>query len=193
MDRTTQNYLYGYVKKLDLVQFIENKAQVKLTKAGARWCGLCPMPNHKDTKPSFFAWSLPDGVWLYKCFGCGSTGTIIDFCMDFLSLEYPQAALLYVAEEFDIRGDAKLVLDAIRETKVMMNVRKKLECEHIQVAYSCQMLLRSFSCDKEVRGWVADKYKQMNRILAGGGEEAIDQMQRVGVEADAIARKKRGM
>lgn len=35
----------------------------------------CPLPNHDDSTPSFF---FDDGKKLFKCFGCGKGGTVVE-------------------------------------------------------------------------------------------------------------------
>lgn len=49
---------------------------VKVTKAGNRFRCVCPLPDHKDTDPSFYITETNDGVQWYKCFGCGKAGSI---------------------------------------------------------------------------------------------------------------------
>ena len=59
---------------------------VTLRKAGASFKGLCPFHNEKT--PSFVV-SPSKGV--YKCFGCGKGGGVINFIMEIENLSFPDA------------------------------------------------------------------------------------------------------
>ncbi len=50
---------------------------VKLEKRGDNYIGLCPF--HKEKTPSF---TLSPEKGIYKCFGCGKAGTMVDFIME---------------------------------------------------------------------------------------------------------------
>lgn len=52
--------------------------RVKLEHNGPRFRGSCPLGTHADSTPSFDVF-LHEGVYIYKCMGCGSTGNIFQF------------------------------------------------------------------------------------------------------------------
>jgi len=52
--------------------------RVKLEHNGPRFRGSCPLGTHTDSTPSFDVF-LHEGVYLYKCMGCGKTGNIFQF------------------------------------------------------------------------------------------------------------------
>jgi len=65
-DKIVRRHLYDAVKKIDLASFIE-------AETGCSWDGgtcICPMPSHRDSKPSFSVSEQHDGIWLFNCFGC---------------------------------------------------------------------------------------------------------------------------
>jgi DNA primase len=51
------------------------RERVALKKESGNWTGKCPL--HSEKTGSFVV-NLKDGVWLFKCFGCGEGGSIID-------------------------------------------------------------------------------------------------------------------
>jgi len=59
---------------------------VKLTKKGANHSGCCPFHNERTAS---FVVSQTKGV--FKCFGCGESGSVIDFVMKHDHLSYPEA------------------------------------------------------------------------------------------------------
>ncbi|MGZ4089678.1 MAG: CHC2 zinc finger domain-containing protein, partial [Bacteroidia bacterium] len=69
---------------------------ITLKKRGANYLGLCPF--HGEKTPSFTV-SAVKGI--YKCFGCGKSGTAVNFIMDLESLSYPEA-LRYLANKYGI-------------------------------------------------------------------------------------------
>ena len=69
---------------------------VTLKKRGANYTACCPFHNEKT--PSFYV-SPAKGI--YKCFGCGKSGTAIGFVMEHESLSYVEA-LKYLAKKYHI-------------------------------------------------------------------------------------------
>lgn len=59
---------------------------VSLTPKGANMWGLCPF--HTEKTPSF---SVNRDRQIYKCFGCGKGGGVINFVMEMEHLSYPDA------------------------------------------------------------------------------------------------------
>lgn len=59
---------------------------VHLTQKGANLWGLCPF--HTEKTPSF---SVSRDKQIYKCFGCGKGGGVINFVMEMEHLTYPDA------------------------------------------------------------------------------------------------------
>jgi DNA primase len=60
-------------QKYPLAQFINDHVMTtRLQRAGNRWRGNCPVPDHGDTTPSFTVY--PDDHW--HCFGCNRNGDV---------------------------------------------------------------------------------------------------------------------
>lgn len=69
---------------------------VTLKRRGANYVACCPFHNEKT--PSFYV-SPAKGI--FKCFGCGKSGTAVGFVMEHESLSYVEA-LKYLAEKYHI-------------------------------------------------------------------------------------------
>lgn len=69
---------------------------VKLKRSGSGLGGLCPFHNEKT--PSF---KVSPSLGIYKCFGCGRGGNVIDFVMELEKMTYPEA-LRYLASKYHI-------------------------------------------------------------------------------------------
>jgi DNA primase len=73
---------------VDIVKVIGD--YVRLRKSGVmRYTGLCPFHNEKT--PSF---SVHAGHQFYKCFGCGASGDVLKFVMEFEHVSFPEALKL---------------------------------------------------------------------------------------------------
>lgn len=85
---------------LDIVKVIEEEG-LPLKKKGASWECCCPFHNEKT--PSF---SVSPSKNIYKCFGCGEGGGVIDFIMKFKNLEFLDA-VEYLATRHHIEYEKK--------------------------------------------------------------------------------------
>ena len=69
---------------------------VTLKRRGANYTACCPFHNEKT--PSF---SVSPAKGIYKCFGCGKSGTAVGFVMEHENLSYVEA-LKYLAKKYHI-------------------------------------------------------------------------------------------
>ncbi len=76
---------------------------VSLKKRGANYLGLCPFHNEKT--PSF---SVSPSKGIYKCFGCGKAGNVVNFIMEHEHYNYPEA-LKYLANRYGIEVEEEEV------------------------------------------------------------------------------------
>ena len=82
---------------LDTAQIVDVVGDfVTLKKRGANYIACCPFHNEKT--PSF---SVSPSKGIYKCFGCGKSGTAVGFVMEHESLSYVEA-LKYLARKYHI-------------------------------------------------------------------------------------------
>ena len=82
---------------LDSAQIVDVVGDfVTLKKRGANYIACCPFHNEKT--PSF---SVSPSKGIYKCFGCGKSGTAVGFVMEHESLSYVEA-LKYLAHKYNI-------------------------------------------------------------------------------------------
>jgi len=167
--------LYDEAKKINLVDFITKHSGASFSKSGSSYQAICPMPSHRDTKPSFNV-TEKNGIWFFHCFGCGSSGTIIDFAKDYWSLDHPSEALILIMQKEGLKSGAEAMLRAVRDAKVRVDFNKKLECSHFVAASNCRRLLRRFPDDKTVETWVAKAYRAMNAMLDACDIRGIERM-----------------
>ncbi|MBC7694233.1 MAG: DNA primase [Burkholderiales bacterium] len=97
---------------------------ITLKKRGANLLGLCPF--HGEKSPSF---TVSPAKGIYKCFGCGKSGTAVNFIMDLESLSYPEA-LRWLANKYGIEVIEK---EISVEEKAQQNEKESL---YIVMQYS---------------------------------------------------------
>ena len=167
--------LYEMVKKLDLVEFIAKETGTQPVNMGNSWNMICPMPSHKDSKPSFNIHKKA-GTWYYICYGCDSKGTIVDFCVDYRSYIHPSEALIYIIERHGIKTDAEFMMKAVKEAKVECDKKIKIETSHFLASSNCRRLLRRYNGDEKIQAWVAEAYRNMNNMLEADDLRAIEKV-----------------
>jgi len=69
---------------------------ITLKRRGVNYLGLCPFHNEKT--PSF---TVSPAKGIYKCFGCGKGGNVVNFIMEHENLSYPDA-LRWLARKYHI-------------------------------------------------------------------------------------------
>lgn len=82
--RIPKPFIDDLIAKSDIVEVIERR--LKLKKAGKNYQACCPFHNEKT--PSF---SVSPDKQFYYCFGCGASGNVISFIMEYDGLEFVEA------------------------------------------------------------------------------------------------------
>lgn len=164
--------IFEYVKRrVDLLEYIETNLGMSVRHNGDE-SGSCLCPFHGDSQPSFrISKAEGEEVWLYYCFGCGATGTIIDFFQRYYQLSNPYDAVKKICSDFQL-DIAQEDLDDIPAKKT--NLKKQMECSHIVACHQCRQLLRQ-DYEKHSK-WVAQTYKDMNAALE---EESVEKIEAI--------------
>jgi DNA primase len=174
-------YLIEHLTKtINLPDFIEREADVNLKwrKHNLSAACHCPMPNHNDRNASFHVSQMPNGVWIYHCFGCGSKGHIIHFCIDYYGLRNKLEAILFLCKKLNIKDKEDLILQGIKNVSKRVDLQRKIENLNIIVSNQCRLLLRKdFKLHKD---WVSDTYEKLNASLEREDYETIEN---IGYEA----------
>jgi DNA primase len=78
------SFIQELVARADVVDVVGRHVQLK--KGGANFTGLCPF--HGEKSPSF---SVSPTKQFYHCFGCGKTGNVLSFMMEFQGMSFIEA------------------------------------------------------------------------------------------------------
>lgn len=79
-----QSFIDEVLNRTDIVDFIDGF--VPLKKRGTSHLACCPF--HSESNPSF---NVVAKKQFYHCFGCGASGNVISFAMNYLHLSFPDA------------------------------------------------------------------------------------------------------
>lgn len=174
-------YLVDHLTKtINLPDFIEREADVTLKwrKSNSSAACHCPMPNHNDRNASFHVSQMPNGVWIYHCFGCGSKGHIVHFCIDYFGLRNKLESILFLCKKLNIKDKEDLILQGIKNVSKRVDLQRKMENLNIIVSNQCRLLLRKdFKLHKD---WVSGTYEKLNTSLENEDYETIEN---IGYEA----------
>lgn len=91
IDRSTIERILNAAQIVEVIQEF-----VPLKRRGVNYLGLCPFHNEKT--PSF---TVSPAREIFKCFGCGKAGNVVNFIMEHEHLSYPEA-LKFLAKKYHI-------------------------------------------------------------------------------------------
>jgi DNA primase len=150
---------------------------VSLKRRGANYLACCPFHNEKT--PSF---SVSPSKGIYKCFGCGKTGSAVGFLMEHENMTYPDA-LKYIAKKYGIdvveeEEDPEAIIAKQRKesltlvseyaAKFFQDNLKEKEGRAVGYAYFKSRGLEDETIEKFGLGWAPSS----KRALAGAARQA---------------------
>jgi DNA primase len=116
IDRETIDRIFDTAEIVDVISDF-----VQLKRRGTNYLGLCPFHNEKT--PSF---NVSPSKGIFKCFGCGKGGNVVQFVMDHEHMSYPEA-LKYLAGKYNIPveeekpSEEDLAQRDMRESMMVLN------------------------------------------------------------------------
>ena len=168
---------------LDAAQIVEVIQEfVHLKKRGVNYLGLCPFHNEKT--PSF---TVSPSKGIFKCFGCGKGGNVVNFIMEHEHLSYPEA-LKYLARKYNIEVEEReitrediekqneresmLVLTAYAGKQFMNNLFNTDEGKSVGLSYFRERGFRQDTLKKFETGYCPEKRDAFtSKALADGFSE----------------------
>jgi len=181
-DKSVFHLIDHLLKTIDLADFIEKETDIKLKWSKGNNCAksLCPFPDHRDSKASFFIKKMENDIFLFHCFGCSRKGNIIHFCMDYFGLRNKYEAILFLCKKFKIENKDDIILASLKNVTKRVDMQRKIESANIVTSNQCRILLRrDFNKHKD---WVASAYKKLNESLE---KEDYETIENIGYEASS--------
>lgn len=148
-------------KILDSAQITEVIGEfVNLKKRGVNFIGLCPF--HDEKTPSF---TVSPSKEIYKCFGCGKAGNVVNFIMEHEHLSYPDS-LRFLAKKYSI--------DVAEKEETPEDIERKNEIESLMIvtSYAQKMFSEKLLKDNEGKAKGLSYFKER-----GFRDDIIDRFQ----------------
>ena len=79
--RIPQSFIEDLIDRVDIIDLVSSRLEIK--KAGKNHVACCPF--HQEKSPSF---TIAQDKQFYYCFGCGATGNVLKFVMEFDHLDF---------------------------------------------------------------------------------------------------------
>ena len=164
---------------LDSAQIVDVVGDfVTLKRRGANYMACCPFHNEKT--PSFYV-SPAKGI--YKCFGCGKSGTAVGFVMEHDTLSYVDA-LKYLARKYNIevvekeetaeeiagrQRNESLLLVSEYASRFFRDSLRTQEGRSVGYAYFQSRGLEDATIEKFGLGWAPSDRKSLSRTAREAG------------------------
>jgi putative DNA primase/helicase len=130
-------------------------SRVKLLRVNTEYEGLCPF--HPDKNPSFKVYKIDgDGVWAFKCFGCGENGNVFQFVQKFDSIPF-KAAVEKVLLEAGVQGWQ----DGQEQSEPDMPAREHKETETFPIE-SYRQATEALERAPKAQRWLAERGIKMD-------------------------------
>ncbi|MDE0928474.1 MAG: DNA primase [Acidimicrobiales bacterium] len=163
----------------DIVQLITQHTQLK--KNGRQWMGLCPF--HGEKSPSF---SVNHEKGLYYCFGCQTSGDVIDFVRQMEHLDFA-GSVEYLASRANIPlryTDKNETQKRGRRKELLESVQKAVDFYHDRLlrhpdGRAARDYLRERGYDSEVArqfslGWAPEGWDNLAKHLNISADDMQD-------------------
>lgn len=94
MPQDFQQFRNQLLSTIDILSVVRER--VELRRSGVRWTGRCPFHNEKTG-----SFGVTPSLQIFKCFGCGVGGNVIDFVMRYDDMTFWEACK-YLADRYGI-------------------------------------------------------------------------------------------
>ena len=182
-------YLAEHLNKtFSLPEFAESYAgcRLKWSKNGKTALCNCPLPGHRDSNASFRINFLHDNIWIFHCFGCNKSGTLVSFCRDFEGLDSWLSAIEWLCKYYKITDTQDLIIKGMANVSKKMDTTRIMENMNIVISRRLHRILRK-NLERN-RQWVSLMYKKLNMAMDGDDIGAVES-----IENESIAYERNGV
>jgi|YelNatPaOPRAMG01_1025707.scaffolds.fasta_scaffold00365_34 DNA primase len=170
MPSTLEDFVDEVKQRINIVDIISR--YVNLKKVGKNFAGLCPF--HSEKTPSFFV-SPEKG--LYHCFGCGASGDVFSFLMNYRNISFmsaleelsKEAGLEIPKKEKEEPHELNIYLEIIKETANFYSIYLRSKFGKEGREYLAKRRIRSITQDKFLLGLSPKNSSLLYRYLIKKG------------------------
>lgn len=105
------------LSRANIIDFVQERVNIK--RAGSNYKAICPF--HDEKTPSMM---ISEAKQIFKCFGCGAGGNVINFIMQYEALTYPEA-IRFVAEKVGVEIIEEEISDENQEILNKLDQRRE--------------------------------------------------------------------
>ncbi|MFA5598964.1 MAG: CHC2 zinc finger domain-containing protein [Phenylobacterium sp.] len=116
-------FVYDAIKKsISIVEYLSQRGIQPHNEYSGKYTYICPIPSHKDTKPSFIVYDNANGMQSFCCFGCKSGGSIIEL-ISAMESRSKADVVSELSGGLEISGDAEInfILNEIKNDIAQKN------------------------------------------------------------------------
>ena len=115
--------------------------------SGGKLSYICPLPDHKETKPSFIVFTQAD-FENFKCFGCGATYHIIHLVSKMEGISYREA-VNRLSEGVEVTAKDEIIFSAKEIEKHALNKSSwPIEQQMEMINFYCRLYLDGVGQDE---------------------------------------------
>jgi DNA primase len=126
------------IRKAHKITDYAKSAGLALKNKGGRWWLLCPF--HGERTPSLTINDGSDGSEFFHCFGCGKSGSIIDFYAHYENID-PKVAIMRLGSGIDIEFDVERLFREF-EKDIDKTDAEKIAQSNLSISKTCFNYLR---------------------------------------------------
>lgn len=128
-----------------------------LTKRGANYVGCCPF--HSEKTPSF---SVSPAKGIYKCFGCGKQGDVIQFLVEAEKLSFPEA-VEQLGRKYGIE------IPKLEKTSEQVESEKKRESMFVMLQHAAEQFKANLQTNVFAKSYLQEKRQFTDETLEAFG------------------------
>ena len=138
----SKSFLNNLLSKIDIIELLSSF--IKIEKKNGKFLAICPF--HKEKTPSFF---ISESKKVYYCFGCHSSGNIINFLMKYKNISFIESVNTLLKNN-DVKHEPKK--DSI--TDLILNINKKMSLyyyDNLKKSYTSQGVVYVFFLKRKIK------------------------------------------
>jgi DNA primase len=159
-------------RKIRIIDYLKDRG-VELKKSGRNMKCCCPLPDHADDDtPSFNIRTMPDGVEMFKCFGCGKAGNILTL-MHLMTGEKPRTIRERLAA---MTGVSLLHFNDFAKTEPLNAEILEIFCEEDEISVQISQIALAFmqaNCTRDAINKVSRLYEAVDKMADLGDAKAL--------------------
>ena len=165
------SYLINTVELPAFIETMSTDTKIKWLRSDMSAMCNCPFPHHKDGNASFHMSKKDNGVWLYKCFGCGSAGNIITFFKEYTGEDETKETVMGICKQLNIKSLENIDIQLYETVVNKIDRKKEIESINVLISNCCRLIVRR-NYNKYIK-WAEEQYGKLNFAMNNENFEEV--------------------